>query len=238
MKRFSSPAVLLLSIVMLFVYSCNKESDKQEQKQEQKTITTKDTVQTKEENTAAGKDVTLSATEQKKLNVFFSNFSEAYLEPFTAGNITDEELIKFGVLHNFKNNYKLFEKSGDYLMIKSDAVSKSIEKYFGKTFTAHKPTKEYKYKGGYYFIPNADGEAFTFSQVASMSDAGGDKYIALINVYTASSGWTGDEHASPKTWGADGEEAPELTGKFKATFSKTKGENGEDVFKLIDYIKQ
>lgn len=238
MKRISFPAVLLLSIAMLFVYSCNKESNKQEQKQEQKTSTTKDTVQTKKENTAAGKEVTLSAAEQKKLNVFFSNFSEAYLEPFTAGNISDDELIKFGVLHNFINNRKNFQRSGDYLMIKSDAVSKSIEKYFGNTFKAHNPTKDYKYKDGYYFIQNTDGEAHTFSQVASMSDAGGDRYVALVNVYTASSGWTGDEHASPKTWGADGDEKPELTSKFKATFSKTKGENGEEVFKLIDYIKQ
>lgn len=219
---------------MMFVYSCNKESDKQEQK----TSAAKDTVQIKKENTAAGKEVTLSAAEQKKLNIFFSNFSEAYLAPFTAGNISDDELIKFGVLHNFINNRKDFQKSGDYLMVTFDAVSKAIEKYFGKPFKAHKPTKDFKYKGGYYFIQDADGEAFTFSQVASMSDAGGDKYTALVNVYTASSGWTGDANGNPKTWGADGEEKPELTGKFKATFSKTKGENGEEVFKLIDYIKQ
>lgn len=233
--------VFLLSIVTLFMYSCGKETAKQEPKQETKTTTANDTVQPKKEISAAGKEVSLSAAEQKKLNIFFSNFSEAYLEPFTEGNIQDEELIKFGVLHNFKNNFKLFENSGNELKIKSDAISKSIEKYFGKTFSAHKSTKDYKFKGGYYYIPNADGEAYTFSQVASVSDAGGDKFTALINVYTASSGWTGDEHASPKTWGEDGEDyegKPELTEKFKAAFSKTTGSNGETVYKLIDYIKQ
>jgi len=234
--------VVLLSIITLFMYSCSKEQVKQEPKQEPKqelqTGTTEGTVQPKKEISAAGKVVTLSSAEHKKLNIFFSNFSEAYIEPFTEGNIPDEELIKFGVLHNFKNNFKLFENMGDELKIKAGAISKSIEKYFGKTFSAHKSTKDYRYKGGYYFIPNADGEAYTFSQVASISDAGGDKYTALINVYTASSGWTGDEHANPKTWGEDGEEKPELTGKFKATFSKTSDKNGETVYKLIDYLKQ
>ena len=238
MKRFSFPAVLLLSAVMLFVYSCNKETDKKETKQEQKTSEAKDTVQTKKENTAGGKEVTLSAAEQKKLNVFFSNFSEAFLTSFVAGNIKDEELIRFGVLHNFINNKKQFQKSGEYVMVTFDAVSKSIEKYFGKTFKAHKPTNDFKYKGGYYFVQDGDGEAITFSQVGSVNDIGGDKYVAMVNVYTASSGWSGDEHGSPKTWGADGEEAPELTGKFKATFIKKNGAKGEAVYNLIDYIKQ
>jgi len=238
MKRFSFTAVLLLSSLMLFVYSCNKESDKQETKQEQKTSASNDTVQTKKENTAGGKEVTLSAAEMKKLNVFFSNFSEAYLAPFTAGNISDEELIKFGVLHNFINNRKQFQKSGEYVMVTFDAVSKSIEKYFGKTFKNHKPTDDFKYKGGYYFIQDADGEAFTFSQVGSVSDIGGDKYVAMVNVYSASSGWTGDVNGSPKTWVSDGDEAPELTRKFKATFSKKNGEKGEEVYNLIEYVKQ
>jgi len=241
MKNFSLPYALLMSFIMLIAGSCNKESGKPESNQDNKTTTTsnKDSIETKKENTAAGKIVTLSADEQKKLNTFFSNFSEAYLEPFTSGNITDDELIKFGILHNYNNNFRLFEKAGENeLKIKDALISKSIEKYFGKTFSAHKSTKDYKYKNGYYFIPNADGEAYTFSQVTSLSDIGGDRYIAYINVYTASSGWTGNEHDNPKNWGADGGEKPELTSKLKATFTKTNGSNGESIYKLIDYIKQ
>ena len=86
-------------------------------------------------------------------------------------------------------------------------------------------------------MPNADGEAYTFSQVERLTDIGGDKYIAYINVYTASSGWTGNQHGSPKSWGS-GEDKPELSGKYKATFKKTNGSNGENVNTLIDYIKQ
>ena len=241
MKNFSLPYVLLMSLTMLITCSCNKESGKPESNLEKKTTTAsnKDSLKAKKENTSAGKNVTLPSDEQKKLNTFFSNFSEAYLEPFTSGNITGDELIKFGILHNYKNYFKLFEKAGENeLKIKDALVSEAIGKYFGKTFSAHKSTKDYKYKNGYYFIPNADGEAYTFSQVTSLSDIGGDRYIASLNIYTASSGWTGNQHDNPKNWGADGGEKPELTSKFKATFTKTNGSNGESIYKLIDYIKQ
>jgi hypothetical protein len=241
MKKLNLLSILLLCFVMLFAFSCKKDSDKSENKQEQKTSTnsTKDSITPKKDNTVAEKEVKLTDEEQKKLNIFFSNFSEVSLNPFTAGNITDDELIKFGVWHNQKNNRKLFEKAGqDEIKLKEDAVSKSIQKYFGKNFTAHKATPDFKYKSGYYFTPDGDGEAFTFSQVEKVSDIGGDRYIAYVNVYTASSGWTGDVHANPKSWNANSDDKPELTEKFKATFSKTNGANGESIYTLIDYIKQ
>ncbi len=241
MKNISLQFALLMSLVMLITCSCNKDASKPESNQDKKTTTTSniDSVDTQKEKIAGGKIVTLSPDEQKKLNTFFSNFSEAYLEPFSSGNITDDELIKFGILHNYHNNFKLFEKAGENeLKIKDAFVTKSIEKYFDKTFSAHKSTKDYKYKKGYYFIPNADGEAYTFSQVTSVSDLGSNRYVASVNVYTAISGWTGNQHDNPKNWGADGEEKPELYSKFKAIFSKANGTNGESIYKLINYIKQ
>lgn len=241
MKKLFSKSILLICFLLLFVSSCKKESAKTETIQEQKTSTNsaKDTIPPKKDNAITEKEVKLSGIEQKKLNIYFSNFSEAYLEPFTNGNISDDEMIKFGILHNHKNNFKLFEKAGENkLKIKDALVSKSIEKYFGKIFTTHKSIQDYKYKDGYYFIPDADGEAYTFSQVEKLSDIGNDKYIAYINIYTASSGWTGDNNANPEKWKKDANEMPELTSKFKATFSKTNSQNGEEVYKLIDYIRQ
>jgi len=238
MKRLCFLLVFLLNVFIIIGFSCNNENDKREQTQKQISETTADSVQINKNNFTVGKEVVMSSAEQKKLNVFFSNFSEVGLEPFTEDNIIDEELIKFGILHNFINNYNLFLPSGNDLKLKDDVISESVEKYFGKTFTAHKSTRDYKYKNGYYFVLNADGEAYTFSQVTGVNQISENKYVALINIYTASSGWTGDEHANPGTWNNKDEDKPELTGKFKATFSKTTGKNGEVVYKLIDYIKQ
>ncbi len=239
MKRLNFHTVLLLSIVMLFMFSCNKESDKQESKQEQKTTTAKDTVQPKTENTAAGKDVTLSATEQKKLNIFFSNFSEVSLKPFNRGEISNDELINFGVYHNYINNRKLFEKSCEANVRLSEVhVINSVKKYFGLDLEKQKSISNITYKSGNYYIPESDGEAFYFSQVEKVIDIGYDQFIAYINVYTASSGWTGNVHASAKDWGADGEDKPQLTEKFKASYLKSVKTNGEPAYTLVDYIKQ
>jgi len=241
MIKLNFTLILLLCIVMSFTCSCKKDSVKPETGKEQKTSANspKDSIVPKKDNAVTGKEVQLTPAEQKKLNIFFSNFSEVYLEPFARGSITDDELIKFGVLHNHINNLKLFQKAGNgNLKLKEEAVSKTIGKYFGITFTGHKATTDIKYNGGYYFIPESDGEAYTFSQAEKVTDIGGDRYTAYINVYTASSGWTGNANANPKSWGTDSNEKPELTGKFKATFSKTNGPNGESVYNLIDYIKQ
>ncbi len=243
MKRLNFHAVLLLSIVMLFMFSCNKESDKQESKkepkQEQKTSTAKDTVQPKTENTAAGKDVTLSASEQKKLNIFFSNFSEVNLKPFNRGEISTDELINFGVYHNYINNRKLFEKSSEgKVRISEEYVINSVQKYFGLELEKQESTPEITYKTGNYYIPESSGEAFYFSQVEKVNDIGYDQFIAYINVYSASSGWTGNAHANPKDWDANADDKPQLMEKFKASYLKSMKTNGEPAYTLVDYIKQ
>jgi hypothetical protein len=225
---------------MLFANSCKKDSVKSDANQEQKisTNTTKDSIVPEKENTVTEKEVKLTSEERKKLNIFFSNFSEVDLKPFQSGGITEDELIKFGVMHNYINNFKLFDNLGEGNMrLKEDAVSKSIEKYFGKTVSRHKPVYDIRYKNGNYYIQAADGGAYIFSQVKRLVDIGNDRYIAYVNVYSASSGWTGDEHASPEQWN-DAYDNPELSGKFKATFSKTNGPKGESVYTLIEYLKQ
>ncbi|MFA5405080.1 MAG: hypothetical protein WC358_09115 [Ignavibacteria bacterium] len=241
MKKSIIPLFVLLSLLFSVLYSCKSESGKTNSTQKENVppeSTPKESTSSKENNSAS-KEVKLIPEEQKKLNVFFSNFSEVNLKPFTIASITDEDLINFGVLHNYKNNFKLFEKvDNSNVKIKEDNISASIQKYFDRKINSHKSTSDYKYKNGYYFVPLADGEAFTFSQVEKMNDIGNDKYIAYINVYTASSGWTGNVHAAPKEWTSDENDKPELSEKFKATIKKSSGTKGEDVYTLIDYIKQ
>lgn len=45
-----------------------------------------------------------SKDEQEKMNIFLSNFTEVYLEDFT-DKVHNEQLIGFGVLHSYFNNY-------------------------------------------------------------------------------------------------------------------------------------
>ena len=66
----------------------------------------------------------MDANMKKQLDTFFSNFSEAYVQPFAKGKIEDANLIRFGVLHVILNNAKLIETKGDnnYGYIKAENV--------------------------------------------------------------------------------------------------------------------
>ena len=118
---------VLISLTVFFLFSCGK-SDKSDLTQKENTITTitapaKDSTIKKDESKTS-KEVSLSTEEQKKINIFFSNFSEAGLEPFKSDQITDEMLINFGVIHSYINNRKSFEKADNSkLKLKDEIVN-------------------------------------------------------------------------------------------------------------------
>jgi hypothetical protein len=231
MSKIYFPLFVLLIAVSLIMSACRSNTDKPVTKAADTTKTTKESNSAKE---ITANEVNLNAEEKKRLNVFFSNFSEVGLPSFTSGKASEDDLINFGVLHLYKNNNDSFEKEDAVnAKIKVDKVSASVQKYFGKGISTNKSTSQFKFKNGYYFILLADGDAYTFSQVERLTDNGGDRYTAYVNVYTAGSGWAGNAHGSLKEWQANGDEVPELTGKFKAVFEK---KNTENV--LIEYVKQ
>ena len=184
-------------------------------------------------NAQTPKAVVLTSTERKALNIFFSNFAEANVKSFTQSNgINDAEMINFGILHNYINSHSKFEPAGEYdVKIKKSFLDETAKKYFGKTIANHKSIEGVAYSNGYYTIPQSDGEAYTFAQIGDLMDIGNSKFTADVNVYTAGSGWTGDAHAKPSTWGK-GEDAPILSYKVKTIV--TKNTNGKYI--LNEYV--
>jgi hypothetical protein len=187
----------------------------------------------------AGKEVKLAAADKKAMNTFFSNFSEAFVKPFTKTGLADSDLIQFGVSHNYINKKKLFAKTGkeNLVKIKAAHIDEAVSKYFGVTVKNHKSVEGIVYKDGWYFMTEASGEAFIFSQTLNLYDIGNNMFTSSVNVYTASSGWTGNVHGSQKEWkkGADND-APELSAVMKATLRKVT-ENGKSRYILIEYAK-
>jgi hypothetical protein len=187
----------------------------------------------------AGKEVKLAPADKKALNTFFSNFSEAFVKPFTKAGLADADLIQFGVTHNYTNNKKLFVKAGqeNLIKIRTGYIDDAAGKYFGVSVKKHQPVEGIAYKDGWYFIPEASGEAFVFSQVVNLYDIGNNMYEGSVNVYTASSGWTGNVHGSQKDWKKGPEnDAPELSEVMKATIRKI-AENGRSRYILVEYSK-
>lgn len=188
-----------------------------------------------------GKEVKLTPAEKKQLNTFFSNFSEVFLEPFAKDKISDTELIEFSIYHNYKNNEKRFVRGGkEYqVKIKASYIDETVMKYFGKKITKHQSIDDsgIEYKDGWYYTTDATGEEYDFSQIVSLSDNGNGMYTAMVNVYSAGSGWVGDTHADEKAWkNASPDDVPRVTQVMKATLQKVT-ENGKSRYILIDYAR-
>ena len=175
----------------------------------------------------------LSASEQKKLNIYFSNFAEAMLESFNEREeIKNDELIRFGIMFNYINNRKKFENIDEYnVKIKKETIEETAQRFFEKSIKNHKSVEGVGYNNGYYSLPLADGEAYTFAQVDNFTELEDSKYAATLSVYTAGSGWTGDAHANPSTW--NNEDKPTIAYKVNAKVIK-KDAN----YILIEYIKE
>lgn len=164
-------------------------------------------------------DVNITPELRKKLNTFFSNFSEVQMEPFDPITLSDEQIIDFAVFHNHINNYKRFENAGNNkIKIKKEYIEETAEKYLNRKISKHQSTEKVNFSNGCYVIEDASGEAFYFSQLEELSDMGDNAYYATVNVYVASSGWAGDYQSNPETW--EKEDAPEYYEKMSAVIVK------------------
>lgn len=214
---------ILVLFAAIFMVACNSTDSKLSSE-------SSDTDKKVNESTV----VKLNIEDKKALNTFFSNFSETDLKSFTLDKgASDEELIRFGIMHNYINKFSNFEKLDEYnVKIKKEFVDETSKKYFGKTILNHKAVEGIKFSKGFYSIPLADGEAYTFSQIDQLFDIGEQKYKAEVTVFTASSGWTGDSHADPATYGKE-VDGPKVAYKVKAVILK----NEMGKYTLLEYVR-
>lgn len=175
-------------------------------------------------------DYVLTAAEQKKLDTFFSNFSEAYVQSFTQETLTEKTLLDFALIHSYINNPKSLIKSKDGLTagVPAQLVDKAVERYFGRTISKHAEKV--------YTIPMADGEAYTFSQINKMTPLDADRFQAEGFIYSTGSGGTPDPHGTPEQWAAAGEEVDQV-GTFTAIIKKVNS-GGKYRYILLEYNVQ
>ena len=186
-----------------------------------------------------GKKLLLTQSGIKLMNTFFSNYSEVSIKPFTKETLGDKELINFGVHHNYRNNEKLFVKTGkeNQIKIKAAYVDESVMKFFGKKIQKHQSIDDVEYHSGWYFITESSGEVFIFSQIVNLYDNGNNIFTAAVNVYTAGSGWIGNVHGTEEEWKKSGEDdIPELTAVMNARLQKLT-EKGKSRYILLEYSK-
>jgi len=167
--------------------------------------------------------VKLDLAQKKKLDTFFSNFSESAVESFKQGALADGAMLKFALSHLLINTPKSLRKSadGNSVTATSAQVDTATTRYFGKKIASHQQAT--------YTFPNSSGEAFVFSQIDSLDDAGHSTFKATGTIYTTGSGGTPDVHATPAAWKKAGEDVA-VAGKFTALVRKE-----SDRYVLLEY---
>ena len=187
---------------------------------------------------AAPTEVRLDRAQKEKLDTFFSNFSEAGVQPFDSGKVSNKQLIDFGIKHNQINKAGRVTTVGAKGRLAAKHVVASVDWYFGKKITRHESTGFATYKNGYYYFPLAEGEGPTFSQITRLVDAGKGYYTASVGIYSAANGWEWNPHGTTSEWkrADDGSGIPELKGRLSASIKKV-GTGATQHYILVEYLK-
>lgn len=167
--------------------------------------------------------VKLDLAKQKKLDTFFSNFSETHVGSFDKGALTEQTMLEFALGHLYTNKFKSLKMSedGNSATVTPQQVDTTTMKYFGQKIKQHSEK--------FYTIQCADGEAFCFSQLDTLDESGKKTFKATGTIYSTGSGGTPDVHGNPSDWEEAGEEV-DVVGKFSAII-KFEG----DRYILVEY---
>ena len=124
-----------------------------------------------------------NAEELKRMSVFLSNFTEVgFFEIQDVSWLTPEDLVYFGIRHNYINNFKsrirpCKVKNCPYgsMTIEAKWVAESVKKYFDIDFKDHGDAGEpipIHYDGKLYHFDRADGEKVYYAQVQTVARDG------------------------------------------------------------------
>ena len=134
-----------------------------------------------------------TAQQLKLMSTFLSNFTEIGLYDFDVKKSNDDEalhlgdpsspdLIRFGIWHNYINNYKSRikkcpKKNCEYgaLVIEAKFVAESVKKYFDinlKNHSVEDSDPPYHFDGKLYHFDGADGEAVYYAEVKKAEKRG------------------------------------------------------------------
>ena len=155
-----------------------------------------------------GKVMTLSAEQQKNMDVFFSNFAEAWGNPpqggrvsFDVDGISNKDLITFGVFHNLINRQSVVQAVNGQYAIPVAEVNFATKKYFGKTIAPEAVGDLVTTDGDNFYSKEKGGPVFWgAAKLKQMYDNGNGTFSADVYVYTSPSG--NPDYNNGKLWKA------------------------------------
>jgi len=218
--------LLLSGVAIISLVSCNN-ADNSSRSEKAKDSISKE------------KKIILTNSEIKNLNQFFTCFSEIHLPSFSGDNVPDSILIQFGVYYNYRKHFEMFKQitEASRASISEIPVIDTAFKFFGFKINKHQSIEGIEYKNKNYIIPNSDGEVYRFSQVRELIEANKGIFNAIVEIYSASSGFTGDINSDPDSWKTvlESDEIPKSEGKINAKIRKVE-EQGRIRYILLEYL--
>ncbi len=242
MMRKANTVILVVVALTVFLTGCFPMPQKKESPPPENESGYVETAPQAEGETAPNiekaTEVSMDQALNRKVNIFLSNFAECFMDSFTRQSITDLELVRFGVGHNYKNNYKLWQPTADKMNVKlkADYVTKTIDKYFGPIGFSHQSADEWTiYRDGHYIVPVADGEAIPFVQIDRLTKDADGVFTAYGSIYGNANYLMVDDPYKPlQAWSDAEREEIELYGNVQATFTELT-EDGKSRFIIQTY---
>lgn len=177
-----------------------------------------------------------SAADLKRMSTFVSNFAEARFPDFDlqkGQEPSNLELIRFGIRHNYINNFKsrlkhCLEKSCTHgsMSIEAKFVAESVKKYFDLGLN-HRSSPDgddghvsFHFDGTRYHFDPADGDPIQFAKVTRATKEGGIVRMA------------GDIYSE-----SNADERPELVASFTVTARPHKW-NGKNTWAILSLKRE
>lgn len=123
-----------------------------------------------------------TAKQLKQMSTFLSNFTELGFFELNVREAETPDLIRFGIMHNYVNNFKTRikpcpKKNCEHgsLVIDGKFVAESVKKYFGlnlKNQSVKDSDPPYHFDGKLYHFEGADGEAVYYAEVKQAEQKG------------------------------------------------------------------
>lgn len=191
--------------------------------------------------TEAAKPANLLKQNQKKINVFLSNFAEAYFEEFPA---SDYDMLQFVYIYCMINNDKKIKYDDDVDYIVKKDVDTIIKDFFGKKITPDEegewfyddyPEFGVMFDGKRYEFEPGGGENYDRMAVAkSMIDNGDGTYTVEFDIYYAENGLKSSYYEYTAAKAADSSKL-ERVARGTAVVREYTRSTGKESYQLIKY---
>ncbi len=179
----------------------------------------------------------MDSAARREVNIFLSNFSEAYYEPNSGYCSLEEEKIGFAYTHSFLNSPSLTFYEGDYMGMTAANVDAILNRFFGNSVPHETPknSKEWFYENGKFLMRAASGEFYGyFSTATNMTKRADGNYDVAFNIYADYSEEGIESKSVYKLTDSEATAAYDYCGSGQAVL-KAKVHNGSNTYELVSY---